>query len=370
MNNNFDYDIIIVGARVAGSTLAAVLGKKGYRVLLLDRATFPSDTISTHFFRAPAMRAFERIGLSGEVQKAAPQLRVNYNVIDGIAFLEPVDRPDDYPFYMCVRRIVLDNILIRHIKQNDNVNLQERVKVTGLIRNNDVVSGVKWESADDKGEYTAKVIVGADGVNSFMAREVNAQVEYQEPITRAMYYAYYKNLDSNEGPAAEFHYNGNTLVYCFPCDSNLTLIAASIPIDQFAAFKQNVEEEFNETINSMEVLSERFNRAEREGPIRGSGNIPGYLRIPYGDGWALVGDAGMVMDPWSGQGIDQATTHSVLLADSLDNYISGKNDWQSAMSAYHTARNEFSLKTFQRTCKHSVDFRPMTNEALRKRGLA
>jgi flavin-dependent dehydrogenase len=369
MNNTVDYDIIIIGARVAGSTLAAILGQNGYRVLVLDRSSFPSDTLSTHFFRAPALRAFNQIGVSGGVQSVAPHLRVNYNVIDGIEFPEPVDRPDDYPFYMCVRRIVLDDILIRRIKQIPNAELQEGVKVTGLIWNNNSVSGVKWEKADKKGEFKAKVIVGADGVNSIMAKEVNAEAEYQEPVTRAMYYAYYKGITSKEGPAAEFHYNGNTLVYCFPCDSDLTLIAASIPIAQFASFKRNVEEEFNGIVNSMEALSERFNKAEREGPIRGSGSIPGYLRIPYGNGWALVGDAGMVMDPWSGQGIDQATTHSVLLADSLDNYFSGKNDWVSAMAAYHKARNEFSLKTFQRTCKFSVDFRPMTNEALKLRGL-
>jgi len=83
----------------------------------------------------------------------------------------------------------------------------------------------------------------------------------------------------------------------------------------------------------------------------------------------LAGDAGMVMDPWSGQGIDQATTHSVLLADHLDKYFSGEEDWENAMKAYHFARNDFSVKTYQRTCKFSVDLRPMTNEALRRRGL-
>ena len=370
MTNQSDYDVIIIGARVAGSTLAAILGKKGYRILVLDRSTFPSDTLSTHFFRAPALRAFDNIGVGSEVQSVAPQLRVNYNVIEGIEFPEPVDRPEDYPFYMCVRRIVLDEILIRCIKKINSVELREGIKVTGLIRNDVAVNGVKWEKADQQGEVTAKVVVGADGVNSFMAKEVNPQTEYQVPVNRAMYYAYYKRIKSKEGPAAEFHYNGNTLVYCFPCDSDLTLIAASIPIAQFASFKRNVEEEFNGIVNSMSALTERFNKAEREGPIRGSGSIPGYLRIPYGNGWALVGDAGMVMDPWSGQGIDQATTHSVLLADSLDNFLSGKNDWKSAMSAYHSARNEFSLKTFQRTCTNSVDFRPMTKEALKRRGLA
>jgi 2-polyprenyl-6-methoxyphenol hydroxylase-like FAD-dependent oxidoreductase len=277
MDNTFDYDIIIIGARVAGSILAATLGKNNQwlRILVLDRSSFPSDTISTHFFRAPALRAFDQIGISSEVLSIAPQLRVNYNVIDGIEFPEPVDRPDDYPFYMCVRRTVLDEILIRRIKQIHNIELQERVKVTGLIWNNNYVTGVKWEKFDRKGEYTANVIVGADGVNSFMAKEVHAVAEYQEPVNRAMYYAYYKGINSKEGPAAEFHYKGNTLVYCFPCDSDLTLIAASIPIVQFASFKRNVEEEFNGMVNSMEALAERFRKAKREGPIRGSGNIPG-----------------------------------------------------------------------------------------------
>ncbi|MGH2627964.1 MAG: NAD(P)/FAD-dependent oxidoreductase, partial [Anaerolineales bacterium] len=86
-------------------------------------------------------------------------------------------------------------------------------------------------------------------------------------------------------------------------------------------------------------------------------------------GWALVGDAAMVMDPWSGQGIDQAATHAVLLAEQLDNYLSQKADWETAMNAYHKARNEFSYKTYQRTCSFGRDLRPMTRKALERRGL-
>jgi flavin-dependent dehydrogenase len=215
----------------------------------------------------------------------------------------------------------------------------------------------------------AKVIVGADGANSFLAKEINAQAEFKEPVNRAMYYAYYKGINANEGPAAEFHYNGNTLVYCFPCDSGLTLLAASVPIAQFTAFKKDTETEFQNVLKSMKVLAPRLDNSVREGPIRGSGSIPGYLRIPFGNKWALVGDAGMIMDPWSGQGIDQATTHALMLGKYLDDYFSRKKDWKTAMSSYHKDRNEFSLKTYQRTCRFSVDLRPMTNAALAKRGL-
>jgi 2-polyprenyl-6-methoxyphenol hydroxylase-like FAD-dependent oxidoreductase len=370
MTSTSDYDIIIIGARVAGSILAAILGEKGYRVLLMDRSTFPSDTISTHFFRAPALRAFNEIGIYKEIQSVAPHLKVNYNVIDGIEFPEPVDRPDDYPFYMCVRRIILDEILVRRVRQISNIELREGVRVRGLLWNNDYVKGIMWEDSNQRGEERAKVIVGADGVNSFLAKEVNVQAEHKEPVNRAMYYAYYSGITAKEGPAAEFHYKGNTLVYCFPTDSDLTLVAASIPISQFANFKRNLENEFNEVFKSMTYLAPRIPNAVRESPIRGSGNIPGYLRIPYGNGWALVGDAGMVMDPWSGQGMDQASTHALLLAKYLDNYFSGRQGWKTAMNAYHSDRNEFSLKTYKRTCMFSVDLRPMTSAALKRRGLS
>jgi len=111
---------------------------------------------------------------------------------------------------------------------------------------------VKWEKADiKKVSLRQKYYCRADGVNSFMAKEVNAEAEYQQPVTRAMYYAYYKVLQSNEGPAANFITAGILWFIVFRANSNLTLIAASIPIDQFATFKRNVEEEFNGTVNSM-----------------------------------------------------------------------------------------------------------------------
>ena len=95
-----EYDAIIVGARVAGSLLASLLGERGHKILLLDRAKFPSDTLSTHFFRAPALRAFQAAGVLDQVLAVAPRLTVNYNAIDGIVFPEPVDGPQDFPFYL------------------------------------------------------------------------------------------------------------------------------------------------------------------------------------------------------------------------------------------------------------------------------
>jgi len=364
------YDVIVVGARVAGSVLAILLSQQGRRVLLLDRARFPSDTLSTHFFRAPALRAFEQAGVLQQVLEVAPKLTVNYNVIDGVAFPEPVDRPEDYPFYLCVRRITLDGMLTTKVREMKSIDFRENSKADNLVYEDGRVEGISWQSGGNHYQARAKVVVGADGKQSSVAKWVNPAVEQEEPVNRAMYYAYYRGITPNEGPAAEFHFRGDNLVYCFPCDGDLALLAASVHISRFDEFKSDPEGRLEQELHSMTELTGRLAKATRQGPVRGTGSIPGYLRVPYGNGWALVGDAAMVMDPFSGQGIDQATTHAQFLAGELEEFLSGRKDWETAMQSYHRARNEFSLKTFNRTCTNSRDLRPMTRAALQTRGIA
>ena len=365
-----DYDVIIIGGRVAGSVLASLLGDRGHRVLILDRATFPSDTLSTHFFRAPALRAFREIGVYDEVQAVAPHLTVNYNVIDGTVFPEPVDRPEDFPFHMCVRRITLDDILVRRVRRTPNVELREGAVAHDLLSEHGRISGVAWKASGVQQQAHSKVVVGADGVRSFVAKKVGADVEQEEPVRRAMYYAYFRGIEANEGPAAEFHYRENNLAYCMPSDEELTMLAASVPLERFGEFKQDPEGSLMRELGTMSALAPRLAGAKREGPVRGSGSIPCYLRIPYGEGWALVGDASMVLDPWTGQGIDQASTHAVFLAKRLGEFLDRETDWDTAMTRYHQERNEFSKKAYRNTSKFSADLRPMTRAALAKRGLS
>ena len=316
-----EYDVAIIGARVAGSILASLLGERGYSALVLDRATFPSDTISTHFFRAPALRAFERIGIYDEVQAMAPHLTVNYNVIDGLIFPEPVDRPDDFPFYMNVRRITLDEILVRRARTFESVDLREGAVATELVFDKGQAAGIAWKESGQPSNAHAKVVVGADGVRSFVAKEVGARFEHEQPALRAMYYSYFHGLAPNAGPAAEFQYVGHSIGFCMPCDGDLTILAASVPIDRFGEFKHDPENKLMEELKTMSALAPRLDEARREGPVLGSGSIPCYMRIPYGDRWALVGDASMAFDPWSGQGIDQASTHAVFLAHQIGDFL-------------------------------------------------
>lgn len=364
-----DYDVIVVGARIAGSITAALLGARGWRVLLLDRATFPSDTLSTHFFRSPALLAFERTGVFDQVEAiGAPHLTSNFNDVDGVVFSEPVKGTEGLDYYLCVRRITLDEILVRRAQREPTVEFRHGVSVRGLLREGDRIIGVRAACEGEADAVTARVVVGADGIHSIVARELQPRVEHAVPVSRAMYYAYFAGLEPQEDSAAEWHYRGNELVYVFGCDAGLTLLAVSVPIAEFPAWRRNGSRLFLERLRARPTLAPRLGRAERVGKLFGAGNIPCHIRVPYGPGWVLVGDAGLIMDPWSGQGIDQGSTHAVLVADGLHRWLSGEVSWKTAMDEFHAARNAFTEKAYTRTSTYATDLRPMTHAAIERRG--
>lgn len=364
-----EYDVIVVGARVAGSMTAALLGEYGHKVLLLDRARFPSDTLSTHFFRAPALKAFQRAGVFDRVQGAAPHLAETFTDVEGHTWNDRVEEDDGIDYLMCLRRITLDAILTERVQEVANVEFRQGARFTDLIRENGAATGAKWMDQEGEHAATARAIVGADGFYSQVAKLVDPEVEEFEPVQRAMYYTYFEGLRPRENPAAEFYFRGDHLVYVFPTDGELTLIAISVPISEFDRYRKDSRHEMMSMLESLPGLAPRLKSAEIAAPIKGAGNIPCYQRVPYGEGWALVGDSGQVFDPWSGQGIDHASQHAVMLAELLHEYFEGKKQWGEAMSEYHALRNSSSRKNFQNTRRFARDLRPMSHGALKNRGL-
>jgi len=161
-----------------------------------------------------------------------------------------------------------------------------------------------------------------------------------------MYYAYYSDVKHKEGPAAEFHYRGNNIAYIMACDEGLSMHAVSVPIEKFPDFKRDPEGKLMQELEAMTEIAPRLPNVHRQSPVL-AGSIPCYMRIPYGYGWVLVGDVGMAMDPWSGQGIDQASTHVVSLTNYMGDFLSGERDWKTSMQAYHKDRNKVSMKAYR-----------------------
>jgi 2-polyprenyl-6-methoxyphenol hydroxylase-like FAD-dependent oxidoreductase len=366
-----DYDVIIVGARVAGSALAALLGQHRHRVLLLEKAHFPSDTLSTHFFRAPALRVFERLGVLDEVKSAAPPLTVLWNYIDGHVLSDPIEASEAHlRYFLCERRITLDWILFQRVKREPNVEVHQGAQVRELIWREGRVAGVRWSEEDGIHEASARVVIGADGFYSTLAKLLDPAYETQFPVRRCMYYSYFQGIEPlDEASFAEHHFVDDTLTYVFPTDANLTLVAVTVPIDEFAAFKKEPLKRLRAHLDSLPLLAPRLHHAEIAADVKGAGNIPCYQRVPYGPGWALVGDSQQIMDPWSGMGIDHATTHASLLADLLHHYLREDAAWEASMSDYHAQARQWSEKTYRRTSTYAADLRPMTRAALARRGI-
>lgn len=365
-----DYDVIIVGARVAGSITATVLGEYGYKVLLLDRAHFPSDSLSTHFFRYPSLKSFQRMGVFDQVQSAAPHMVDMFNDIEGHTWTEPVTGKDGLDYFLCIRRITLDSILTDRVKQVSNVTFLQGARVTDLVREGESIVGAEWSDESGAHQATARVVIGADGFYSQVAKLVEPETEEFEPVHRVMYYSYFKNVTPLERSTAGFYFQGDRLVYVFDTDGDLTLMAVSIPISEFDAYRKDAEGEMMKFLNGIASLAPRIKSAEAVAPFKGAGNIPCYLRVPYGAGWALVGDSALVFDPWSGQGIDHASQHAVMLADALHEHFQNKKTWDEAMSDYHIQRNKSARKNFERTRIVARDIRVMSAAALKSRGIS
>lgn len=364
------YDVIIVGGRVAGAVLATRLGKLGHRVLVVEKSQFPSDTLSTSFFRAPALRVFEKIGVMGKVAAMAPRMELIWNYIDGHILVDPVEAPEEHlRFFLSERCITLDWILYKRMTREKNIEVRQNAKVKDLIWEDGRVAGIRWNEKGREHEATARVVVGADGFYSTLANLLQPPYESYVPVRRFAYYGYFRDLDSFDVPTAEHHFIGNTISYIFPTDYDLTMVAVSMPIQGFAEFKRSPLRNFMSHLESLPLLVSRLKDARLVSNLYGSGNIPSYQRMPYGPGWVLTGDAQQVMDPWSGMGIDHATTHADMLADSLDSWMNNGSTWDAAMSGYHKRIRAFSKKAFQRTTTFAADLRPMTQAALMKRGL-
>jgi len=364
-----EYDVIVIGARVAGSVLATLLGEICQRVLVLDRAKFPSDSLSTHFFRWPALQTFQCIGVYNAVQKAAPHMENMLNDIDGQVFEEPVKGKGGLDYFLCLRRITLDWILVQRLGQVPTVEFIQGARMQDLLWDEKRVVGVTWQDENGIHSSKAKIVVGADGFYSQVAKLVELEIETSTPVQRAMYFTYFKNLKPFKTPTAEHYFRGNHLTYVFPTDEQLTLVAVTVPISEFDDFRRDPQGSFYSALGNISSLGPRLEKAEQAAPIKGAGNIPSYQRVPYGPGWVLVGDAAQVMDPWSGQGIDHASMHAVMLAEALDSWLTGKSPWENAMQKYHQERNAWSRKTFERTSRFAKDLRPMTRAALMRRNL-
>jgi len=361
-----DADVAIVGARVAGSVLAALLGEAGYRVIAVDAATFPSDTISTHFFRGGGLGSvLDRLGLIDRVLAlGSPELRREYTYPgeNGRPRIGPPQDPGALGYCLSVRGLPLDAILVERARAVPGVEIWESTPARGLLEDGGRIVGIEVERAGARVPVRARIVVGADGRASSVARWLDAPIERREPASRAMYYRYARDFPGPDGPwdGPEFSFVGDEIAYAFPSDDGVMCLAVSVNLEVFGTFRTRSDAAFDERIARHPGFVSRFAAAKRDGRLLASGPKDALIRTPSGPGWALVGDASLSQDPWTGLGMDNAGVHATYLAEAIDDWLSGSVAESAAFARYAQRLNEHAISDFNATAEFGRDLSRMT----------
>jgi flavin-dependent dehydrogenase len=328
------YDAIVVGARCAGSPTAMLLARAGRRVLLVDRAEFPSDTLSTHFMHQSGAAHLERWGLLPQLVAAgaAPSHTLTLDI--GPFALRGTPSPagpvvDAYS----LRRIALDKLLL-DAAAAAGVEVRESYPVDELLFEGDRVVGIRSRGRTDR----ARIVIGADGLGSLVARSVGARVHNDHGTLTCLYYTYFGDLPVD---GAELYLRRGRMIVAAPTSDDRTIVVVQWPRARFHAVRADVPGNFVRALGDAPDLQARVRAATRAERFRGTARLPNFYRRPYGPGWALVGDAGYHKDPILALGIGDAFRDAQLLADAI---VAGDD-----LAIYERLRNELSADGFQRS---------------------
>jgi flavin-dependent dehydrogenase len=340
------YDAIVIGARCGGSPTAMLLARKGYRVLLVDKATFPSDTISTHVLHPPAVAALDRWGILETLQATNCPPMPTYAFDFGPFTIKGTPRPSGgISNAYAPRRIVLDKILVV-AAADAGVEVREAFTVEELVFDDDRVVGIRGhEKGGETVTERARVVIGADGKHSLVAKAVDAERYNEIPPLESGYYAYWSGLpvDGFKTIIRAEHSRGFGII---PTHDDLTCVIVGWPYREFATNKSDVEGTYMRAFDLAPEFADRIAGATRETRFVGTGDLPNYFRKPYGPGWALVGDAGYHKDPITAFGIHDAFLSAELLTTALDDAFAERRPYDEAMAAYQQARDEHGLPIY------------------------
>jgi 2-polyprenyl-6-methoxyphenol hydroxylase-like FAD-dependent oxidoreductase len=342
------YDAIVVGARVAGASTALLLARRGLKVLAVDRARFPSDTVSTHQVQVPGVARLLRWGVLDKVIAAGtpPARRVRFDpgpavlrgrlpVVDGV---DAVYSP---------RRTVLDNVLVDAAREA-GAEVRERFAVEDLLVCEDRVVGIRGRGDGGTATERAPLVVGADGRHSIVARRVGSPVLRETPPRSVAAYTYWWGVPVDGGEMYS-RAEDRRMVGVWPTNDDLVITYVAAPASEWAAVRADPRGSLLLTLDRCGDLGERVRAGRQEHRIVLTPDVPNWVRRPYGPGWALVGDAGLVMDPVTGMGISDALRDAEFLVDAIMTALESGLPSDALLAAYQSRRDGSVLPMYEFT---------------------
>ena len=332
------YDAIVVGVRCAGASLAMLLARRGRHVLALDRAHFPSDTVSTHFLWPRTTAALARWGLLDALAATGCPLIETVNMHAGsVAFRGRPEPVDGTAAMYCPRRTVLDKLLVDEAREA-GAEVREGVLVRDVIRDGDRIVGVRGDGVEER----ASIVVGADGMTSGIADAVGAAMNPSHPSLTCGFYAYWSGVPTD---GVEFYVRAGRDILVFPTHDGLTCVWVGRANEQWSTYRVDIEGQYLAGLD--ETVLARVRRGRRETPFKGTHRLPNFYRDCAGPGWALVGDAAYHRDPLTGMGIGDAFLGAELLAEAIDRGLG--SDLDAALKGYRETLRERTAAVFEYT---------------------
>lgn len=329
-------DVVVVGARCAGSALACFLADSGARVLVVDRAPLPSEhVLSTHTLHPAGMRIVEELGLDSSLRREAPAMK-RFKLEREQAKIE-VELSDDQAEY-CPRRERFDGLLQDRARAA-GVEVEARTNVTEVLWDGARAVGVRARDSRGVGfEIRAGLVVGADGRASTIARHVGADEYFGYDAPRAMYWGYFPAPRSYV-PTMNVAFNDGMIRVAFATERGEVLVGCLPAVSDAKRYRDNPLRSLRRTIQQKPELAELVARDPSE-PVRGVLKTRYFMRRAVGPGWALVGDAGMHKEFVSGDGMSEALLSAKRLARAISK---GREE---AFRRYWYERDTLALSRF------------------------
>ncbi|MEU8464106.1 NAD(P)/FAD-dependent oxidoreductase [Streptomyces sp. NPDC029003] len=329
-----DYDVVISGAGLAGSAAAILLARRGARVALLERRSDPAayKSLCTHSLTANAYPVLAELGLVPALEEAGA-VRNEARWYTRWGWIEPRAAPGGpaLPYAYNVRRSVLDPMIRSRAAGTPGVDLLLGHQVSGLVREAGRTVGVRASTPEGEREIRARLVVGADGKESAVAKSARVGGRQYEN-GRFGYLAHFRNLPLPGGIGQTWFLEPD-MAYAFPNDDGVTVLAVLPDKKRLPAFREDLESSFLAFVRALPEAPP-VDSAERVSKITGTVNYPLHSRVPTAPGLALIGDAALTGDPLWGVGCGWALQSARWLAEAVAPALTGGGDLDRSLARY------------------------------------
>lgn len=347
-----DYDVIVVGGGPAGSSCAIFLGRRGVKTLLVDKASFPRDKACGDGITGKSIGVIKELGIEKEIEKN------QHEKIQGLITSAPSGSSIDFStenglldnMLYVSKRYIFDNIFFQEAKKNADV--IESLTVTDLLMDGNKIVGIKGTKDGKEQEHRAKIVVGADGANSVVARKLGLN-DFQTDRSLVAIRAYYENV-ADTRDRIEFHFLEELLpgyFWIFPAGGNISNVGIAVVAGDVPKRKLNLKISMENIVKNSR-FAPRFKNSKQVSEVKGW-NLPtgAQKRKRAGDGFILVGDAASLIDPFTGEGIGNALLSGRLASEAILDAIEKDDFSYNTLRQYEAKIDELMENEFETNYK-------------------